>query len=94
MPESFRQLGLLVTCQALLFANAVAFNTINGLVGLRLAPSPVLATHPSALDGIGATQSTMPASLYMRRAGRRKGLTVGALFGAAGTLCAAAGAYR
>lgn len=92
-PESFRQLGLLVICQALLFANAVAFNTINGLVGLRLAPSPVLATLPIALYVIGATVSTMPASLYMRRAGRRKGLTEGALFGAAGTLCAAAGAY-
>ena len=92
MNKTYRQLGILIACQALLFANAVTFNTINGLVGAQLASTKALATLPIALYIIGATISTMPVSMYMRRVGRRRGLMTGAVFGVFGTLLATAGA--
>ena len=37
---------LLTICQGLFLTNNVTFIAINGLVGLRLAPSPWMATLP------------------------------------------------
>ncbi len=64
---------------------------VNGLAGLALAPHPALATLPVTCWVIGGAITTMPASLYMRRVGRRSGLMQGMLLAIAGALlCAAA----
>jgi hypothetical protein len=39
-----RQIALLALCQALLYVNNVSLIAINGLAGLALAPTPLLAT--------------------------------------------------
>jgi predicted MFS family arabinose efflux permease len=81
-----RQIGLLVVCQALLYTNNVTLIAVNGLAGLALAPSPLLATLPITSYVIGATLTTVPASLAMGRWGRRRGFMFGAAMGVAGTL--------
>jgi len=83
--------GLLAACQAMLFTNNATLIAINGLAGLALAPNAALATLPVTCWVIGAAVTTMPASLYMKKVGRRKGLIRGASVGIVGAaICASA----
>jgi MFS family permease len=65
--------------------------TVGPLVGAALASDAAFATLPVALTVVGALLATVPASLLMRRLGRRVGFTLGALIGASGGLVCAAG---
>jgi len=83
--------GLLAACQAMLFTINSTLIAINGLAGLKLAPVTYLATLPVTCWIIGAAIVTMPASLYMKRVGRRAGLMQGSAIGILGAaICAAA----
>jgi MFS family permease len=59
---------------------------VGSLAGYALASNKALATLPSTMSVIGTALSTIPASLLMKRVGRRAGFVVGALCGAAGGL--------
>jgi MFS family permease len=86
-----RNVGLLAACQAMLFTNNATLIAINGLAGLALAPHMGLATLPVTCWILGGAIATMPASLHMKRVGRRRGLSSGILWAFAGALlCAAA----
>jgi predicted MFS family arabinose efflux permease len=83
--------GLLAACQAMLMTNNATLIAINGLAGLALAPHVSLATLPVTCWVIGGAISTMPASLYMKKVGRRSGLIRGASAGIVGAaICASA----
>ena len=88
-----RQILLLVTCQALLYVNNVTLIAVNGLVGLALAPTPLLATLPVTTYIVGSALTTLPASLAMGRWGRRAGFMFGTAMGFAGTSLAAIGVF-
>lgn len=91
MNSSHRNVGLLAACQAMLFANNSTLITVNGLVGFALAPHIALATMPVSCWVLGGALATMPASFHMKRVGRTRGLSMGALWGFAGALvCASA----
>jgi MFS family permease len=86
-----RNVALLAACQAMLFTNNSTLIAINGLAGLALAPFAALATLPVTCWVIGGALTTLPASLYMKRVGRRNGLMRGAAVGIVGALvCATA----
>ena len=83
--------GLLAACQAMLLTNNATLIAINGLAGLALAPHASLATLPVTCWVIGGAITTMPASLYMKKVGRRRGLIRGASVGIVGAaICASA----
>ncbi len=88
-----RQISLLVLCQALLYVNNVTLIAVNGLAGLALAPTPLLATLPITTYIIGSALTTLPASLAMGRFGRRAGFMFGTLMGFIGTSIAAVGVF-
>jgi MFS family permease len=89
--STWRNVGVLAACQALLFTNNATLIAINGLAGLSLAPYAALATLPVTCWVLGGAIATMPASFHMKRVGRQRGLTMGVLWGVAGALiCAAA----
>src|SRR5438128_7941436 len=89
--STWRNIGLLAACQALLFTNNLTLITINGLAGLALAPYAALATLPVTCWVLGGALATMPASLHMKRVGRQAGLTRGTFWAVAGALiCATA----
>lgn len=67
--------------------------TIGGLAGASVATSPSWATLPIAAMLMGSATTTIPASLWMARRGRRSGFVIGALVGAVGALVAAAGVW-
>ena len=81
-----KNVSLLTLTNALFFmANTIMIST-SPLVGLKLAPSPVLATLPLGVQFLASMFTTMPASLLMRHLGRGRGLACGALFGIAAGL--------
>jgi hypothetical protein len=89
MQSSRRNVLLLACCQALLLVNAVTLVAINGLAGFELASNKAFATLPNMSYVLGAAIATFPASLWMKRVGRRNGFLTGGVFGLAGSALAA-----
>jgi MFS family permease len=86
-----RQVLLLATTQALFQTTSVLVMTVGGLAGSQIATAPHLATAPIASMLLGTVIATVPASLWMARAGRRIGFIAGALLGTSGGIVAAMG---
>lgn len=82
-----RNVLLLALCQALHNSGTSMLIVVSALAGYMLAADKSLATLPLALQWTATMATTIPASLLMRRHGRRLGLSVGALiFAGAGML--------
>jgi MFS family permease len=86
-----RTVWLLAACQALLLTNGVTLIAVSALAGQMLAGNKAFATLPATAYVLGAWFSTVPASLFMKRVGRRTGFLVGCAFGIAGALVASLG---
>ena len=86
MDATKKNVSLLAALQALLFTNNSTVIALNGLAGYALASNKAFATLPVTGWVVGAALSTVPASMLMRRYGRRAGFTVGALTGILGAL--------
>ena len=67
---------------------------VGSLAGYALASNKALATLPSTMAVIGTALSTIPASLLMKRVGRRVGFVVGAVCAMAGGLISVAAMAR
>ncbi|MDH5265634.1 MAG: MFS transporter, partial [Betaproteobacteria bacterium] len=93
MDHARRNVFLLACCQALLFTNNVTLISLNGLAGFALADNKALATLPVTGYVVGAALSTFPASMWMKRVGRRNGFLTGTLFGLAGGAIATLGIW-
>ena len=102
VPTGFRYAGnmnsmkrgvwLLALCQALIMTANVLLITTSALVGLRLAVASDLpeswATLPLAIQFIATMFTIIPASLLMKRIGRRAGFFLGSTVGTAGAALA------
>lgn len=77
---------LLATCQALFMTCTAGVIATSALVGLSLAANSGYATVPLAFQFGAGMLSTIPASLYMKRTGRRTGFLTGAALGITGVL--------
>ncbi len=85
-----RNVVILSLCQALASSGASLVVFTGGLVGAELAPSPEWATLSVAAMVVGTALFTIPASLLMRRFGRRPGMISAAILAA---LAAGGSAY-
>jgi MFS family permease len=85
----WRNVGLLAAGQALAMTAGSVIATTSALVGHMLAADPALSTLPAALQVTASMLATIPASLLMRRAGRRLGFSIGGALGVAGGLVGA-----
>ena len=72
---------ILAGAQAFYFIGATIHITLSGLVGHLLADDKSLATLPVSIYVLGNFTTTIPASLLMRRMGRRFGFQLGAFIG-------------
>ncbi len=93
MDSAKKNVALLSACQGLLMTNNSILIATNALAGYALAADKALATLPVTAYIVGAALTTMPASLLMRRLGRRAGFTLGAVFGILGALICAYAAF-
>ncbi|MEO8441120.1 MAG: MFS transporter [Betaproteobacteria bacterium] len=94
MDKANKNVALLSACQGLLLTNNSILVATNGLAGYALAADKALATLPVTAYIVGAALTTMPASLLMRRIGRRAGFTLGAISGVIGALTCAYAAFH
>ena len=81
-----RDVALLALCQALFLTAISAVIVASPLIGYGLAETKALATLPIGVQMVMTMAATVPASLLMKRIGRREGFTVGATIGLAGAL--------
>lgn len=82
---------LLAICQGLSNSGLSMLITVSALAGHLLATDKTLATLPLAMQWGATMAATIPASLLMRRIGRRAGFTFGAaIFGTGGLIGVAA----
>jgi MFS family permease len=88
-----RNVLILACCQALAMSGTSMLVTISALVGVILAPDKTLVTLPLAVQFIATTASTIPASLFMARVGRRTGFTIGQVLGMFGGALSAYAIY-
>lgn len=86
-----RNIILLSLSQAALITGTSTLLASSAMVGLALAGHKSLATMPLALLFLAQMATTIPASLYMARVGRRLGFMTSALLGLAGAAFATAG---
>lgn len=86
-----RQVMRLVTAQAFAQTASIVVMTVGSLAGSQIAPAPQLATVPISAMILGTVVATVPASMWMARAGRRVGFITGTALGALGGLIAASG---
>lgn len=93
MDKAQKNVALLSACQGLLLTNNSILIAANGLAGYALATDKALATVPITTYIVGAALTTLPASLLMRRLGRRTGFTLGAVFGIVGALICSYAAF-
>lgn len=92
--SAHRQVLILASAQALFQTASVAVVTVGALAGSQIAAAAQLATAPVASMMLGTAIATVPASLWMARAGRKPGFLFGALLGVLGGLLAAAGIWQ
>ena len=83
-----RDVALLALCQALFLTATSAVIVAAPLIGYGLAETKALATLPVGVQMVAMMAATVPASLLMKRIGRRGGFSVGAAIGLAGALVA------
>ena len=88
MNKTIKNVAVLAVCQGLVMTTGSILITASGLVGYALAAEKSLATLPVSTAMIGTLISTVPASLWMRRVGRRVGFMTGAAFGVVGAAIA------
>ena len=88
-----RNTVVLSLAQALYMISATIQLTVSGLVGYLLADDKSLATIPVTFYVLGTLVSTVPASMFMRRVGRRRGFMLGALLGTSSAALAAFAIY-
>ncbi len=79
-----RNVALLALCQALYMSGTSLVLTVTALAGSSLTPHQLLATLPLSLQFIATMATTIPASMLMRRFGRRAGFALGATVGICG----------
>ncbi|MDP6882509.1 MAG: MFS transporter [Rhodospirillales bacterium] len=88
---SRKNVVMLALSLALAMSGASMIMTVSALAGHMLAVDKSLATVPLALQMAFVMASTVPASMLMRRIGRRAGFIIGQGIGlAAGVICVAA----
>lgn len=79
---------LLSGCQALLTTGNILLVSVVALIGQSMSPSAGMTTFPVATQFVGLMVATIPASLIMRRIGRKNGFYMGNSVGISGAaLC-------
>jgi MFS family permease len=83
-----RNILTLTACQLISATGAIIMVTLGGIIGTKLSPDPTLATLPVSIMVLCMAATTVPATVLMRRIGRRKGFALASLSAVASTVLA------
>jgi len=91
---ALRNLLILTGCQLISATGAIIMVTLGGIIGAKLAADPTLATLPVSIMVLCVAASTIPATVLMRRIGRRRGFALASLSATLATAFAGFALYR
>ena len=81
-----RNLIVLVSCQLISATATISLVTLGGIIGASLTSNKALVTLPLSLMVVAVAASAIPASMLMRRVGRRAGFMSASACAAVGML--------
>ncbi len=93
VPNMKRNVSLLALCQGYAQTSVTIVITVSALAGAIIAEDKALATLPHAFMWCATALAAMPASLLMKRYGRRQGFALGSILGVLGCALCTAGVY-
>jgi MFS family permease len=88
MSTARRNIALLSLAQALMMSVNTLLITASSIIGYELADNKALATLPLAIQFLATMLTSIPASMMMRRYGRKAGFVLCSLIGLLGSLIA------
>jgi MFS family permease len=91
VPDMKRNVTLLALCQGYAQTSVTVIISVSALAALTIIEDKSLATLPHAFMWMATALAAAPASMLMRKLGRRAGFSIGAIFGYAGCLLCALG---
>ena len=74
-----RNLILLVVCQLISTTGSIVMVTLGGIIGATLTTNKALSTLPLSMMVVAIAITTIPATMLMRRVGRRAGFAMASL---------------
>jgi hypothetical protein len=80
---SVRNLIILFMCQLISATGAITIVTLGGIIGSGLTENQAIATLPVSMMVVSTALTTIPATLLMRRVGRKYGFMLASLSAAA-----------
>ncbi|NNF40420.1 MAG: MFS transporter [Woeseiaceae bacterium] len=83
-----RNLIILVACQLISATGSIVMVTLGGIIGSSLASNKAFATLPLSMMVVAVAATTIPATLLMRKIGRRYGFALSSLSAAGAVLVA------
>ena len=83
-----RNLSILVICQLISTSGSIVMVMLGGIIGSTLSVNKALATLPLSMMVVAVAATTIPATMLMRRIGRRRGCALASLSSIVG-LCIA-----
>jgi predicted MFS family arabinose efflux permease len=86
---SIKNLIVLFVCQLISATGSIVLVTLGGIIGSSLSSNAALATLPVSMMVVSVAATTIPATMLMRRIGRRAGFALASLSSAVSVLLAA-----
>ena len=80
-----RNIIILTSCQLISATGAIIMVTLGGIIGAKLSPDPTLATLPVSIMVLCMAATTIPATMLMKKIGRRRGFSLASLSAMVGT---------
>ena len=89
-----RNIITLTGCQLISATGAIIMVTLGGIIGSQLATDPTLATLPVSIMVLAVAATAIPATILMRRFGRRRGFAIASLSAVVATFLAGLALYH
>ncbi len=71
-----RNILILLVCQLISATGAIILVTLGGIIGAKLTKNPAFATLPVSVMVVCIAATTIPATVLMRRVGRKRGFAL------------------
>jgi MFS family permease len=88
-----RNILILLVCQLISATGAIVLVTLGGIIGSKLTQNPAFATLPISIMVISLAATTIPATVLMKRVGRKLGFSIASLCSVVAVLLAAYALY-
>ena len=83
-----RNLSILVVCQLISTSGSFVMVMLGGIIGTQLATHQAFATLPLSMMVVAVAATTIPATMLMKRIGRRKGCAIASVSAVAALILA------